>query len=123
MSDFMEMIKQVDAWLFLVFGGGISFFLKLFTNQLQEKNKIRKQEKELVEKRLKSVEFANLAILHNKIYRQCSDHLDVGFISIDDLDDLEYLFSAYKNLGGNGTGETLYNKVKNLPNKETKEGK
>lgn len=123
MSEFFETIKQVDGWLLLVSGGGLSFFLKLFINQLQEKNTIRKQEKELVDRRLKSVEFANLAILHNKIYRQCAEHLDAGFISIDDLDDLEYLFNAYKNLGGNGTGETLYNKVKNLPNNMKKEGK
>lgn len=118
MSEFMELIKQVDGWLLLIFGGGVSYFLKLFTNQLQEKNTIRKQEKELVDKRLKSVEYANLAILHNKIYRQCAEHLDANFITIDDLDDLEYLFNAYKNLGGNGTGETIFNKVKALPNKK-----
>lgn len=118
MSEFTELIKQVDGWLLLVFGGGVSYFLKLFTNQLQEKNTIRKQEKELVDKRLKSVEYANLAILHNKIYRQCAEHLDANFITIDDLDDLEYLFNAYKNLGGNGTGETIFNKVKALPNKK-----
>lgn len=91
--------------------------------EAEERVKVRKEEKDLVNRRLEGLEKANVAILHNKIYRQCEQHLLEGFITIDDLDDLSYLFNAYKSLGGNGTGETLYNKVKNLPNKEMKEGK
>lgn len=121
--DFMDFLRQADGWLVLIFGGGFSFFGKLFLDQMKKKNTIRREQKEIVNNRLKAVEFANLAILHNKIYRQCAEHLGVGYVSIDDLDDLEYLFRAYKSLGGNGTGEQLYKKVCDLPNKKKKEGK
>lgn len=36
--------------------------------------------------------------------------LEQGWISIDDLENLEYLWRGYRELGGNGTGETLYKK-------------
>lgn len=81
-----------------------------------------KDDKDFVNDELKLLKHANLAMLHNKIYVQCAKHIEEGFISISDLDDLDYLFTAYKNLGGNGTGETLYNKVKALPNIKMKEG-
>lgn len=91
--------------------------------EVEQEVKLRQEEKDLVNRRLEGLEKANVAILHNKIYRQCDHHLTDGYITIDDLDDLSYLFNAYKSLGGNGTGEVLYNKVKSLPNKKQKEGK
>lgn len=57
----------------------------------------------------------NVAVLHHIIYANCKEYLDNGYISTGELNDLEYLFSSYKELGGNGTGEILYNKCKNLP--------
>ena len=118
MNELFKVLGELNAWLILLFGGGISAVIKLLINQMKLKNDIRKQEKEMTNERFKLLERASVAMLHNKIYKQCSEHLDAGFISVDDLDDMEYLFKAYKGLGGNGTGETLYNKVKGLPNKE-----
>lgn len=129
MMEWLSMLQQFDSFLIMFFGGGFSFLTGLIWKQLKNRNvirqkeqELRKEEKELVDSRLKALEFSNVAILHNKIYRQCAEHLEEGFISIDDLDDLGYLFKAYKSLGGNGTGETLYNKVSNLPNKKLKVG-
>ena len=56
-----------------------------------------------------------VALLHHEIYELCDGHIQRGFISTGDLDDLGYLFTSYKNLGGNGTGEALYSKVLALP--------
>ena len=62
-----------------------------------------------------------VALLHHEIYEQCNRHLDHGSISTGDLDDLGYLFTSYKALGGNGTGEALYKKVLALPIKNQEE--
>ena len=35
--------------------------------------------------------------------------------TVDDRDNLEYMFKPYKTLGGNGTGEELYNRCLALP--------
>ncbi|MFZ6624515.1 hypothetical protein ACOXU5_02355 [Vagococcus fluvialis] len=92
----------------LGFGSIITIVSKIFKSSLKSR--------EETESRFKNLEFANIAMLHDKIYKQCSDFLEQGWISVDDLENLDYLWRGYEGLGGNGTGETLYNKVKDLPN-------
>lgn len=58
-----------------------------------------------------------VALLHHEIYELCNQHLARGWVSTDDLNDLGYLYSSYHDLGGNGTGKILYEKVIALPNK------
>lgn len=111
----LEHFLRANAALMSLTGIGFYGYFKMKFNKMKE-------DKDSVDTRLSNLEKANLAMLHNKIYVQCANHLQEGFISIGDLDDLDYLFTAYKKLGGNGTGETLYNKVKALPNIKTKEG-
>ena len=56
-----------------------------------------------------------LAILHDRLYQACMHYLDKGCIDDDDLKNLEYLYTSYHALGGNGTGTELYNRAKALP--------
>lgn len=56
-----------------------------------------------------------LAILHNKIYTLGKQYINQGQISLEDMKDFEYLYDAYHNLGGNGTGTEIYERVKDLP--------
>lgn len=118
---FLDKLIEVNSILVALTGGGILVLLTRLVRVIKNKNEQRSQaikaKDEQINTRLNSLEKANLAMLHNKVYTQCQTHLDNEFISLEDLDDLDYLFSAYKHLGGNGTGETIYNKVKELPNK------
>lgn len=68
-----------------------------------------------------------LALLHDRLYQSCSFFIERGFCTIEDRNNLEYLYTPYKALGGNGTGESLYQKCLELPlkadrNKKEKEG-
>lgn len=123
MRTLLERMQEINNFFVLIFGSGISIVLQLILKQINQRKNERKEEKGSVTSRLEKLEFANLAILHNKIYRQCAEYLTIEYISVDDLDDLDYLFRAYKGLGGNGAGETLYNKVRALPNHERKGNK
>lgn len=67
-----------------------------------------KQEQDLVKQGV-------LAILHDRLYQACQFHLKRGYCTIEDRDNLEYMFRPYKALGGNGTGEELYNRCLALP--------
>lgn len=59
---------------------------------------------------------AVLALLHDKLYYQCDKQINVyGNITADELENLTYLFEPYKEMGGNGTCEQLYNECKALP--------
>lgn len=67
----------------------------------------------------KSVERkALLGLLHEQLVNKCEFYLNQGWISLQDYEDLrKYIFEPYQGLGGNGTGEALFNKVTNLSNK------
>jgi len=58
------------------------------------------------------------------IKMSCYKLLDRGYATPDDIEDIEkYLYEPYKQLGGNGTAEMIFEKAKNLPTKpKDKEG-
>lgn len=56
-----------------------------------------------------------LAILHDRLYQACTFYLKRKYCTLEDRDNLEYMFKPYKALGGNGTGEDLYNRCLALP--------
>lgn len=60
-----------------------------------------------------------LGLGRDKLISKCHEYIDQGWISVEELADLEkYLYTPYRKLGGNGTGEILFEKVNKLPNKE-----
>lgn len=56
-----------------------------------------------------------LALLHDRLYQGCQLHLQMGKISESELRNMECLYNGYHELGGNGTGTELYERVKELP--------
>lgn len=74
-------------------------------NTLVQNNKTRK-----------SVErTALLGLLHDKIYSLCQQYINKGYVTLEEFENLEYLYRPYKQMGGNGTGEKLYKAVLALP--------
>lgn len=130
----LELLKQ---WVGILsqagFFGMFAWLAKAGVNYIQKKHALEKERlmakdrdrKEWLENHDKNVEAmkqvdeslkaGNVAVLHHMIYENCKAYLDNGYISTGELNDLEYLFRSYQNLGGNGTGKILYNKCQNLP--------
>lgn len=78
--------------------------------------------KELHEKDIKSlrgtiIPMKNglLASLHDRLYFLCNFYLEQGWLSTEDLKNLEHLYRGYSGLGGNGTGKELYERCCALP--------
>lgn len=67
-----------------------------------------------LENRMDMTDNAVQAVLHDSLYRQCTSVIYRGSVTISELDNIEHLFKGYSGIGGNGTGEALYNKVKSL---------
>lgn len=100
----------VKYWLEAVMGGMISI-LALWCKRLS-----MKVMKEVSERcALKS---GMIAMLHDKLFKICKDYLTLGYIPLDDseeiLDNARIVYEAYHALGGNGTGTEIYNKFKKL---------
>lgn len=60
----------------------------------------------------------SLAILHDRLYQVCRFYIHQGWIDVESMKNVEYLYDSYHDLGGNGTGTELYNRVNSLPIKE-----
>ena len=62
-----------------------------------------------------AVEKACLAILHDKIYEKAEMYITRNSITLDEFDNLKYLYEPYEELGGNGTGKALFERCSKLP--------
>jgi len=62
-------------------------------------------------KRQKAIENGVQALLRNELIRRYREYEQKGEISILDKENIEHMFLEYKNLGGNGTVEKLYNEL------------
>ena len=71
-----------------------------------------RQETKILE--MNAMSFGLLAMLHDKVFQSCMYFINKGSISCDELENLEYLYKGYSGLDGNGTCETLMNKVRLL---------
>lgn len=57
------------------------------------------------------------ALLHDRIVQKCWYHIDKGYITPQELDELDYLNEPYKQLKGNGTAKALLHDAHKLPKK------
>lgn len=105
-------------WLQVLFGGIVSFLsvcVKYLFNSLKKEREERNKKAEGESKEQDLIKAGVLALLHDRIYQACQYHIQNGFIAVQDLNNLEYLYKGYRGLGGNGTGEELYKRCKALP--------
>ena len=71
-----------------------------------------RQETKILE--INAMRYGLLAMLHDDVFQSCMYFINKGSISCDELENLEYLYKGYSGLDGNGTCETLMNKVRLL---------
>lgn len=76
-------------------------------------NKARQREAEYA-----AIRDGQLALLHDRIYQECTSSITAESITVSQMRNLEYLYRAYHTLGGNGTGTELYNRAKALEIRE-----
>ena len=81
----------------------LSFLIKRLYSKLKQELTTQKLLKE-----------GMIAILHDRLYQICTKFIEKGEITVDELENLEYLYKSYNNLGGNGTGTALFNRCKDL---------
>lgn len=101
-------VKYWVEWLFGLIIAGMGVIYKQLKSNINQN---------------KAVKDGIKGILYNEIIYRCKKILIIGYVTPDDLEELEYLFKPYKELQGNGTAEKLINRVYQLPMKEMEESK
>lgn len=102
----------VTYWLEAFFTLLCSIFALIF-KRLFKKMKENKERQDAVEAGLQ-------ALLRNELVRRYREYETKKEISIIDMENIEHMFKEYKNLGGNGTVEKMYEELLKLPTKVIK---
>ena len=92
----------VSYWIEVLFGlaiTGLSFCFNSFRKKFKEQDQIKE---------------GLVAILHDRLFQSGMYFLGKGEISVSELDNIEGIYKAYHNLGGNGTGTEIYDRVMEL---------
>lgn len=100
-------VKYWAQWLFGIVAAGLTAAYR----NLSKKIKAQKEEN-------KAIKDGLLAILHDRLYQVCTHYIEIGYIDLAALKNVEYLYESYHALGGNGTGTELYTRAKALPIKD-----
>nr|DAP03570.1 MAG TPA: holin protein [Caudoviricetes sp.] len=114
-----------NAWLMTFFkmsiGSGLIIIVKSIYTYVKKIYARSKAEDSQRDEALDLLKNAVMAQQHDTLYRLTDEYLNKGFITLAELDNLEYIFESYKALGGNGSGEYRYNKCRELPLKSGKD--
>lgn len=90
-----------------------SFFTKEQSRLTNIENQLVKVQEDLDERKTIS-----RALLHHEIFQTARTAIENGYITEIELENLETLYEPYRNLGGNGTAQRLYEECKKLPHKK-----
>lgn len=96
----------VKYWLQCLFGtvtAGLAWGYKKLAARIKEQD---------------AVKDGVLAILHDRLFQAGRFYISQGHIALDELKNIEYLYNSYHNLGGNGTGTEIWERIKSLPIRE-----
>lgn len=59
-----------------------------------------------------------LGIAHDRIIYLCEKAMERGWTTSGEMDNISQIYMPYAEMGGNGTGKTMFERYKNLPIKE-----
>lgn len=102
----------VTYWLEALFTLLCSVFVFLFKRLFKKIKENRERQK--------ATEAGLQALLRNELVRRYREYETKKEISIIDMENIEHMFTEYKNLGGNGTVEKMYEELLKLPTKVIK---
>lgn len=92
----------------------LSVLTYLIHRKIKEHEKLVKQSKAKQE----NIEMGLQSLLYFRLSEQAKFYIKQGHISRQAYKDMEYFFTAYSNLGGNGVAKRLYEECKELPIRE-----
>lgn len=102
------MVEFIQRYWLEVFFGCIVSALSLVVRSIWARIQRETEEQKVMKD-------AALAMMHDRIYSLARYYIAQGYATIQDLDNMEHIYTAYHNLGGNGTGTELFNRCKALP--------
>ena len=111
----MEIIGEtILKWLITFILGTIIGFIGTLLKKEKQKNTE-------IEKKDKAIENAVQALLRNELIRRYREYKTKREMTILDKENIDHLYTEYRNLNGNGTVKELYEDMENINIKIIKE--
>ena len=108
-AEVIEFIQKFWLqFLLTAISGLLAWKCKKWYTESEAQKKIRLKEEAERQERIKTLETAVLAILHDRLLQSLVYFLKVKEITSDEMDNIKLMYEAYKKLGGNGTIKILY---------------
>lgn len=107
------MLEQIIVYI-------ITTILGIALGVVSSKLKKTKEKDDEEKKKDEAIELGVQALLRNEIIRRYREFESKGEISILDQENLDEMFTQYKNLGGNGTVKKMMNDLYELKTKIVK---
>ena len=104
------MLEQIIIYI-------ITTILGIALGAVTSKLKKTKEKDESEKKKSEAIELGVQALLRNEIIRRYREFETKGEISILDQENLDEMFTQYKNLGGNGTVKKMMDELLSLKTK------
>jgi len=97
----------VQYWIEFVCGGFMCLFSYYFKKALK---KVQEHTSKQV-----IIHEGVIALLYDRLFNTCKHYVGRGYIYVDELRNVENLYTAYYALGGNGTVTEIFKRLKALP--------
>lgn len=115
----MYTLHQIALIVKELFGVGLGTAAIFIGRHVLIKLKERKELTKLLTKetndRFNILEQAMISLQHDRLYQLTELYISRGYVTLDELDNLDYIFKSYQAMGGNGSGERRYLLVQKLP--------
>lgn len=116
----------MGAWVSAVISGLFAVCVAIIEAKAAKERRNEKAEREAAKeaaKRAEAMENGVLALLRNCIISRYNHYMEHGYIPIYGLENVENMYLAYHDLGGNGTVTKLVEELKKLPTEKDDERK
>lgn len=104
MKEFLDFLVDFNSIFLAIFGISVYKSLTIFYKK-------QKENQDNIKKGI-------LTILHSILYKECKKYIAEKYITVDEFNDLNYLYKAYRNLGGNGIVEKMHEKISIMINEK-----
>lgn len=105
--DIIGYITIISGFIFGVSGRARSWALAKFKGS----EEIQNERIDGLEKSYGLLKAGVVALLHDRLYAEIPKLLDRDHITVEDYTNVQYLYQAYENLGGNGTCQQLWKRL------------
>ena len=126
LKDWVQVLTPIMAALVVVFWNPIRHFCdnlfkkKIVEPEIKQNEQINSMSSKLDQISIEIEEARGIykALLHHEIFITSKAAIERGYISAMELQNLDELYKAYRNLNGNGTARRLYHEAQELEMRE-----